>query len=102
MDDKDILQHLLEIEGQAAALVDDAQAEADRRVKAAEEQNRLAYDQSYQVLIAGLNKEYRKASEDVKTEYNKLIDQYRTSLKGMPMQNERFSGLAYSLLVDGK
>jgi F0F1-type ATP synthase membrane subunit b/b' len=39
-EDKDVLQHLLHLEAEASALVDDAQAEADRRVSEGEKQNR--------------------------------------------------------------
>jgi len=99
MEDKDILQHLLEIEGSAAALVDDAQAEADRRIKEAEEQNRLAYDGEYQKLIAELETEYKKELDAARAEYDKSLDEYRQSLDTMPRDNNAFSALAYSLLL---
>jgi vacuolar-type H+-ATPase subunit H len=102
MEDTDILQHLLEIEGQAATLVDDAQAEADRRIKEAEEQNRIAYDKAYQQLIAELDTDYQKTADAVQAEYNLILDEYRKSLNSMPMRKEEFSALAYSLLVEGK
>ena len=102
MDDTDILQHLLEIEGQATVLVDDAQAEADRRIKEAEEKNRIAFDESYQKLTAELETEYRTLTDAVKNEYNKILDEYRESLDSMPRQNENFSALAFSLLMEEK
>ncbi|MCL1927396.1 MAG: hypothetical protein FWG07_01195 [Treponema sp.] len=102
MDDTDILQHLLKIEGQAAVLVDDAQAEADRRIKEAEEKNRIAFDESYQKLTAELETEYRISADAVKNKYNRILDEYRASLDSMPRQNESFSDLAFSLLVGEK
>jgi vacuolar-type H+-ATPase subunit H len=102
MDDSDILQHLLEIEGKAASLVDDAQAEADRRIKETEEQNRLAFDEAYQKLTVELEEEYKKSLDAVKTEYDKSLDEYRASLDNMPKQNEKFSALVRSLLADSK
>ena len=102
MDDSDILQHLLEIEGQAAALVDDAQAEADRRIKEAEEQNRLAFDGAYRELTGKLETEYQKIIESVKQEYNTRLEEYRASLDKIPKRNDRFSALAFSLLVEEK
>ena len=98
MDDSDILQHLLEIEGQAAALVDDAQAEADRRIKEAEEQNRLVYEEAYQKLTVELEAEYQKEMDKAKAEYEQSLDEYRKSLDLMPKQNEAFSALVFSLL----
>ena len=102
MDDSDILQHLLEIEGQAATLVDDAQAEADRRIKEAEEQNRLAFDEAYQKLTVELETEYQKVAGAVRDEYDKTLDEFRAGLDCMPKHNESFSALAFSLLVGKK
>ena len=102
MEDTDILQHLLEVENQAAALVDDAQAEADRRIKEAEEQNRLAYDEAYQKLTADLEAEHQKSVEAAKTEYDRSLDEYRRSLDTMPREEGAFSALAFSLLVKEK
>jgi len=102
LEDKDILQHLLEIEGQAAALVNDAQAEADRRIKEAEEQNRQAYDSEYQKYIAALEADYQKEQDAVKAEYDKSLDEYRQGLTGMSRDNGAFSALAFSLLLGEK
>ena len=102
MEDSDILKHLLEIEGQAATLVDDAQAEADRRIKEAEEKNRLAFDEAYQKIMTELETEYQESQETVKIEYNKYLDEYRVSLDCMPKNNDGFNALVYSLLVDKK
>jgi vacuolar-type H+-ATPase subunit H len=52
MDDEDIVGHLLKIESEAAALVLDAQAEADRRLAEAEKRSRAAYEQQYQNGLA--------------------------------------------------
>jgi vacuolar-type H+-ATPase subunit H len=101
MDDTEILQHLLIIEEQAATLVDDAQAEADRRIKEAEEQNHIIYDQSYQQLIEKLDAGFQETADAVKKDYDRLLDEYMESLKNMPRQNEAFSALAFSFLVEG-
>jgi vacuolar-type H+-ATPase subunit H len=47
MDNNEVLDHLLKIEAEAAALVDEAQAEADTRITEAEKQNRAAYDKRF-------------------------------------------------------
>jgi len=98
----DILQHLLEIEGKAAVLVDDAQAEADRRIKETEEKNRLAFEEAYQNLTGKLEAEYQKTMDSVKLEYNKYLDEFRADLDCMPKQSGRFSALVHSLLVEEK
>ena len=102
MNDTDILQHLLEIEGQAATLVDDALAEGDRRIKEAEEKNRLFFEESYKQITEEKEADYQKAALNVKAEYDKLLDEFRTGLDQMPRHNEAFSALAFSLLLDKK
>jgi vacuolar-type H+-ATPase subunit H len=102
MNDTDVLQHLLEIEAQASVLVDDAQAEADRRLKSAEEQNRSFYEGQYQNLIGELEEEYHKQLEVFKSGYTKSLDEYRCSLDSMPVNTGAFSSLAFSLLFGEK
>jgi vacuolar-type H+-ATPase subunit H len=99
MDDNNILQHLLEIEGKAAVLVNDAQTEADKRIKEAEEQNRRVYDGEYQKLIAELEASHKKELKAAKTEYDKSLEEYRQSLDAMPRNSDAFSALAFSLLL---
>ena len=102
MEDSDILQHLLEIEEQAATLVDDAQAEAVRRLKEAEEQNRLIFDEAYRKLMAELEAKYQKSFDFAKTEYSKLLDEFRENLNRISKNNVGFSALAFSLLTEKK
>jgi vacuolar-type H+-ATPase subunit H len=102
MEDQDVLQHLLEIESQAAVLVDDAQAEAGRRIKEAEEKNRSHYDQSYRALVENLDKEYETNIAAVKEKYGRELDAYRESLDRMPVDGEGFSALASALLFGEK
>jgi vacuolar-type H+-ATPase subunit H len=102
MEDQNMLRHLLEIEGQAAVLVNDAQTEADRRIKEAEEQSRHAYDAEYQKYITELETQYHKEQEAVKAEYSAALDQYRLSLEDMPRDKGAFSAYVRSLLLDKK
>jgi len=102
MEDVNILRHLLEIEGQAAVLVSDAQAEADRRVKEAEEQCRQAYDTEYQKYAAELEAQYRREQDTVKAEYGKALDQYRLGLEDMPRDKDAFSAYVFSQFLDEK
>ncbi|MCL1815440.1 MAG: hypothetical protein FWG27_06450 [Treponema sp.] len=101
MEETNILQHLLEIEDQAALLVDDAQAEADRRIKKAEEQYRLSYDREYLAFMTELEAEYQKGLAVVKEEYDKSLSECRVDFDVMPRDNGAFSAFAFSLLVHG-
>ncbi|MDR0587158.1 MAG: hypothetical protein LBG26_07955 [Treponema sp.] len=97
-DSGDILRHLLEIETQAAALVDDAQAEADKRIKASEERNRERYEQEYRRRMERLEAEYREKIGVAKAEYRAKLDVYRKNLDAMTLCFNDFSCLAEKLL----
>jgi regulator of protease activity HflC (stomatin/prohibitin superfamily) len=101
-EDTDVLRHLLEIEAEAAALVDSAQAEADRRLKECEEQNRARYHEEYRHLVDSLEKEYKQKLEAARAEYRAGLDEYRKSLDAMPVDPSAFSRLAAELLFGGK
>jgi vacuolar-type H+-ATPase subunit H len=96
--DHELLQHLLEVEDSAAVLVEDAQAEADRRIAEHENQSRAKYDEAYARGAAALQQHYEKEYETVKTEYQSRLDEYRKSLEAMPVHTDDFCKLAVSLL----
>ncbi|MDR1389420.1 MAG: hypothetical protein LBJ31_05530 [Treponema sp.] len=98
----DVLGHLLEVENEAAALVDEAQREADSRIKAAEEKGRAAYDESYRTMIEELETDYKKNRDAVEEEYRTMLDQYRASLESIPLDQERFAALAQSFFFGEK
>ena len=92
-----VLRHLLDVESQAASLVDEAQAEADRRVAEGEKENRARYDERYGLLAAKLNGEYEAAVLAVKEDYTRQLDAYASSLAAMEIQGTAFSALAEKL-----
>jgi regulator of protease activity HflC (stomatin/prohibitin superfamily) len=100
--DKAVLQHLLNLEAEAAALVDDAQAEADRRVGEGEKQSRSRYDETYAAEVAALEASYTSEIAAVKDDYKKQLANDRDSLKAMPVNRSAFSALAEHLLFEIK
>ncbi|MDR3167234.1 MAG: hypothetical protein LBT93_04765 [Treponema sp.] len=98
--EQNILQHLLQVESEAAALVDDAQAEADRRLAEGEKQNRQQYDDRYSREVAELETRFKEEIAAVKEDYRKELEDYRESLERMAVNTENFSRLAESLLFE--
>jgi vacuolar-type H+-ATPase subunit H len=90
MDEQDVLRHLLTVEAEASALVDDAQVEADRRITEGEKQNRRLYDERYGQETARLEAQYGENIEQVKKDYKKQLDFYRENLDAMPVNTEAF------------
>jgi len=99
MDDHEVLQHLLDLEGQANALVDNAQEEADRRVSEGEKQNRLQSEDAYAREVEVLEKAYIMNTASVRESYRKQLDEYREKLQAQPANMEEFSVLAGKLLI---
>jgi hypothetical protein len=79
--DQDVLRHLLNIEAGAQSLVDDAQAEADRRRAEAEKQNRARYEEQYTREAAILDSRYESEIGAIKAGYNGRLEEYRLSLE---------------------
>ncbi|MDR2739165.1 MAG: hypothetical protein LBB68_04970 [Treponema sp.] len=95
--EQNVLNHLLKVESQASALVDEAQVEADRRVVENEKNSRACYDERYSLEAAELNGEYEKAVLAVKEDYKRQLEAYRGSLAAMPVHADTFSRLADTL-----
>lgn len=101
MGDEDILGHLLKIEGEAAALVYDAQAEADKRVAEAEKRNRALYEKQYQEGLTQLEAEYKKEIESVRENCKKELAAYREKLSTLSVDSGHFSAALESFFTEG-
>ena len=101
-DDSNILQHLLRLETEASSLVDDAQAEADRRLVEAEKEQRLIFEQSYSAEVEKLQAVFINKTAEVRNNYKRQLDAYREELKASPADRAAFSKLARCLLLEEK
>ena len=99
MDDHEVLQHLLNLEAEASALVDDAQAEADRRIGEGEKQNRLRYDDLYAREVEALEASFASEIAAVRENYARQLDAYRESLKSVRLDTETFVSQAEKYLI---
>jgi vacuolar-type H+-ATPase subunit H len=96
---ENVLGHLLKIEAEAAALVDDAQAEADRRVAESEKQNRSRYDEEYGKQAVELDHALEEEIAHIRKDYRDQLEAYRKSLDAIPVDQGRFLALMDDLLV---
>jgi vacuolar-type H+-ATPase subunit H len=99
MDEHDVLGHLLQIEAEAAALVDDAQAEADKRIAGDEKRNRLNYDETFSKEAGALDEEYRKETTALREDYQKQLNAYREHISAMQVNETAFFCLLKDLLL---
>jgi vacuolar-type H+-ATPase subunit H len=99
MDNNEVLDHLLKIEQEAAALVNDAQAEADTRITEAEKQNRAAFDDRFREENVVLEKEFLQLKEQAKRRYQEELETYKEKISSVHVNNERFSALLDDLIL---
>ena len=99
MENANTLGHLLQIEAEAAALVNDAQAEADRRIHENEEKNREVYEERYKVEAQKLDASLQKEKERIKSEYQKALDEYRAEISGIKVSVDNFCALLNGCLA---
>ena len=99
MDDRDVLQQLLNLESEASALVYDAQVEADRRTSEGERQNRIRYEEAYAREVESLEGHYAQSIAAVRENYRQQLEAYGHSLKAQPIDMKAFSSLAEKLLI---
>ena len=94
----DAINHLLEVEKNASALINDAAQEADRRLSEARAKYNSEYKARYEKEAARLEAEYQTAHEKIAEKYQKEIDSYKESLAAKPQNSEAFSSLLDRLL----
>jgi len=94
-----ILVHLLKIESEAAALVSDAHAEADKRISEAEKQNRAAHETDYQNGAAALEAEFKREVGVVRERCQQKLSAFRAKLEATETDTQRFSAVLKSLFA---
>jgi hypothetical protein len=99
---QELLDHLLKVESEAAALVSDAEAEVDRRIAEAEQRSRTLHEEEYGREAAEREAAYQKEINSVKSYYKEELDEYRQSLDLITPDMGRFSALMTELLVRGR
>jgi len=100
MDNDEVLGHLLKIESEAAALVNDAQAEADRRVLEAEKQNHAAYEERYRSEGERLENDYKALKEKIRRQYQTELESYSNKITSLHVDVNRFSALLDRLVTE--
>jgi F0F1-type ATP synthase membrane subunit b/b' len=99
LDDNKTLGHLLQIESEAAVLVNEAQAEADRRLAEGEQRSRAAYEARYRAEAEKLEAEYKTEKEKIQARYTQELESYREELGSLEINTERFSACLDDLLA---
>ena len=87
------LDYLLEIEAQAAAMIKDAQVEADMRIHENEEKNNRTFDDRYKIEAHESESLLKKEIDRLKEQYHQKLEDYRKEISGINVDTENFSFL---------
>ncbi|WP_428769871.1 hypothetical protein V1L52_11660 [Treponema sp. HNW] len=94
----DTLGHLIEIESKAAAMLMDAQTEADRRTAEVRSQADADYKVQYEKLVNELESETERHIRTLKQQYDTAFDAYKAELAACAQDASAFNGLLKNLL----
>lgn len=94
----DAINHLLEVEKNASALINDAAQEADRRLSEARSKHNSEYKTRYDEIAARLEAEYQENHKETEEKYQKEIESFKESLAAKPQNYDAFSSLLDRLM----
>jgi F0F1-type ATP synthase membrane subunit b/b' len=94
----DVILHLLEEEKKSAAMLAEAQAEADKSVAKARAEAGEKYKTRFEQLIARLEDSYAKETAVITNEYTTNMEQYRAKLGNIAVDTGAFNALLDKLL----
>jgi len=99
MNEEQLVQHLLEIEERASAVVEEAQAESDKRLLEAEVNAKAEFERLLKERLQEAQTSYAEKSAALKTAQKKEIDAYRGSLSSLKVNHEAFNSMASGLFA---
>ena len=99
MDNENTLNHLLKIEAEAAALVNGAQAEADRRIHENEAKNRNAYEEHFKIEAEKRETSLINEKDRLKEQYQKTLDEYKEEIAKVNVNVDGFTSLFNKFLA---
>ena len=94
----DTINHLLEVEKNASALISDAALEVDRRLSEAHSKFNSEFKEHYEKEVSKLEAEYNSNHNQIQEKYQKEIDSYKDFLAAKPQNKEAFSSLLDRLI----
>ena len=93
MEKENTLDYLLQVESKAAAMVNEANEEAERRVQACEKENHNAHEERCSAQVKLLKSLLIENLERSKDDYQKALEEYSNSLSLADINVEQFSSL---------
>ncbi|MCK9169117.1 MAG: hypothetical protein M0P01_01735 [Treponema sp.] len=86
-----VINHLLDVEHQAAEMISEAQREADKRIAAFRTQSENEYKKQYDEIISKLEDDYKTGTDDIVHRHSESITRYKSDIQNTVLNNESFN-----------
>ena len=93
-----VINHLLAVEKESAALIDNAVKEADNRTTEARNKANFQFKQKYDEIAEALQKEFEQNVENKKSEHSKQMTQFESQLEARSRNYEAFNKVLNGIL----
>ena len=94
----DAINHLLEVEKNASALINDAAMEAERRLSQARSKYNTEYKNGYDKIASELEAQYNQNQKTIEQKYNDELEAYKATLAAKLQNYDAFASLLEKLL----
>lgn len=86
----DVIQHLIEIEKEAATLIAEKQKEADKLISEARTQSEAQFKEKYSIIVQELEAENQAKKESINQKYRSDVEEYKENLSKTAKNQKSF------------
>ncbi len=91
MDGQDVIGHLMSVEREAASLLANAQAEADRRKAAATEEASKKFKDAYERIVASAEAGFARDKKAIDERRAQALSAYQATIEAIPLSPSSFN-----------
>lgn len=95
----DVITHLLEVESQASALIDDAQTESSRRILSAKQKADESFQAKYRELVEVLENDYSQKIKSLDENHRKAFEIYQETIRNSNKDVDAFNSMLDKILL---
>lgn len=91
--DVDVIQYLLEIEGEVSNLINEERKNADAKIAKAKAEADAKFKDEFSTITAKIDKDEEKQKNSIVEKHNNLINSYKETLASSEKDAEAFNNL---------
>lgn len=95
-----VINHLIEVEQNAVAMTENAQAEADKKIALAKTQADSEFKTKFDKIVAECESEYAKKTDEIKNNYSVQIKEYKDKIISSTQDKNSFNKLLDKVLSE--